>query len=202
MKIGAFLYAIMEKRGCYMLVDITLKITKEIQERAPKGQLLAGHLGTHFDCMNHSFPLEYARSKGYIFDVSKIKDREIEAMDIDLTKVEKDMFIGFYTGCLDQFGYGTEAYHDNAAVLSLALIDTLIKKEIRIIGLDFMGARKSKEHTPTDQYCADHGVFIVENLCNMRVVVEQELIANVYPLSFEGTSGLPCRVIVEAIENH
>ena len=179
-----------------MLKDITLKITKQLQKKAPSNQLLAGHLGTHFDCMNKQFPLEYARSKGYIIDVSTIREREVTINDVDLSKITKDMFVGFCFGFLDEVGYGTEEYHFGPE-LSKKLIDALLEKKVRMIGVDLMGVRRGKEHTPTDQYCADHDVFIIENLCNMKNVTSRDVIVNVYPLSFEGTTGLPCRVIVE-----
>lgn len=95
-----------------MLIDITLKITpKMLAEAAGNGKKeLVGHLGTHFDVMNKEFPLEYTKRKGIIFDVSQNCDREIEVTDIDITKVEKDMFVIFYTGYSDREEYGTKKY--------------------------------------------------------------------------------------------
>ena len=47
-----------------------------------------GHIGTHFDVENQSFPLKYCRRKGWIFDVRNVPmDREITADDIDLSNV-------------------------------------------------------------------------------------------------------------------
>ena len=40
-------------------------------------------------------------------------------------------------------------------------------EKISMIGVDFAGIRRGKEHTPKDQYCADRGVFVVENLCGL-----------------------------------
>ena len=48
-----------------------------------------GHLGTHFD-------------------VSRVKNRDID--DIDINKVTKDMFVCFYTGFIEEEGYGTKKY--------------------------------------------------------------------------------------------
>ena len=33
-------------------------------------------------------------------------------------------------------------------------------KHVAIIAVDFAGVRNGKEHTPTDQLCADRGTFI------------------------------------------
>ena len=83
--------------------------------------------------------------------------------------------------------------------LSDELIDRLLDKKISIIGVDFAGVRNGKEHTPKDQYCADRGVFIVENLCNLKAVVDAggECIVNTYPMNYAEMTGLPCRVVAE-----
>ena len=88
-----------------------------------------------------------------------------------------------------------------AGGLALELIDKLLEQKISIIGIDFAGVRRGKEHIPKDQYCADKGVFIVENLCNLGKILRNEkqnyFIANTYPINFSDMTGLPCRVIGE-----
>ncbi|MBR5521176.1 MAG: cyclase family protein [Oscillospiraceae bacterium] len=183
-----------------MLVDITLKITPKMATDAQGNAkiTLAGHLGTHFDVMNKEFPLEYTKRKGVIFDVKHIRDRDIEASDIDMTKVGKDMFVGFYTGYIYEYDYGTQEYFATHPQLSDALIDQLLDAGISIIGLDCSGVRRGAQHTPKDQYCADRGVFVVENLYGLEKLLDKDdVTVNTYPMSYEGMSGLPCRVIAE-----
>lgn len=181
-----------------MLVDITLKITREMLENATdlNSNALNGHLGTHFDVMDKTFPLEYVRRKAIVFDVSSVKDREIGISDIDLDLVKEDMFVGLASGFIEKEGYGSDRYRHESPVLSYELIEQLVEKKISIIGIDFAGVRRGKEHSPMDQYCADHGVFIIENLWGLRQVTG-ECVINTYPLNYEGMSGLPCRVIAE-----
>lgn len=61
--------------------------------------------------------------------------------------------------------------------------------------------KRGVEHTPKDQYCADRGVFIIENLCNLGKLLNQKnamnFMANTYPINFDGMTGLPCRVVAE-----
>ena len=184
-----------------MLLDITLKITPKMTEDAQGNAkvVMSGHLGTHFDVMNKEFPLEYTNRKGLVFDVSRIRDREIEAADIDLDAVKEEMFVAFYSGYIEEEEYGTSKYFREHPQLSDALIQALVEKKISIIGLDFSGVRRGKEHLPKDQYCADHGVFVVENLCNLKQVLEQggSFTAHTYPMNYAEMSGLPCRVIAE-----
>ncbi|MBQ6478493.1 MAG: cyclase family protein [Erysipelotrichaceae bacterium] len=181
-----------------MLTDITLKITPKMASDAQGNEkkTLVGHMGTHFDVMDKEFPLEYTRRKGIVFDVSGINGRDIDTCDIDLDAVEEDMFVAFHTGFIEKTGYGTPAYHHEHPQLSGRLIDALLEKGISIIGIDFAGVRRGKEHTPKDQYCADHNVFIVENLCNLRSVIGKCII-HTYPMNYAGISGLPCRVVAE-----
>lgn len=58
--------------------------------------------------------------------------------------------------------------------------------------------RRGVEHTQKDQYCADHNVFIIENLCNLDMVLTGDTVktfeADIYPINFDFMSGLPCRV--------
>ena len=184
-----------------MKIDITLKITPAMASAVQKdGRIsLPGHLGTHFDVMDKEFPLEFTERPAVVFDVADIRDREIGIGDIDLDKVNPGMFIAFRTGFIEEAGYGTEKYHKEHPQLSDELIDALLDRQISLIGIDFAGVRRGKEHTPKDQYCADRGVFIIENLCNLGAVLAQgeRFTAHTYPMNFGGMTGLPCRVVAE-----
>lgn len=184
-----------------MLIDITLGITPKLVKDAQGNEkkALVGHLGTHFDVMDKVFPLEYTRRKGILFDVSQVTERDIEPWDVELSVVEKDMFVIFYTGFIEKEGYGTKRYFSEHPQLSHDLIEALLEKHISMIGVDFAGIRRGGEHTPTDQRCADKGVFVIENLCNLKALTEcgTPFIVNTYPMNYTEITGLPCRVIAE-----
>ena len=181
-----------------MLIDVTLKITPKMAKDAQGNEkkALVGHLGTHFDVMNKEFPLDYAIRKGYVFDVSSIKDRDIEVSDIDITKIDKAMFIVFYTNFIEEVPYGTKPYYKQHPQLSHNLIDTLLEKEVALIGIDCAGVRRGKEHTPTDQLCADKGTFIIENMCNLKRITNQLVTIYTFPMSYTDISGLQCRIMI------
>ncbi|MDO4499835.1 MAG: cyclase family protein [Erysipelotrichaceae bacterium] len=176
-----------------MLIDLTLELDLNIKDNLK----LLGHFGTHFDVMNQVFPLDFTKRKAIIFDVSHIKDREIAIDDIDLDKAERDMFVGFCTKHIEEYEYGSEDYRHNHPQLSRELIDALLNKCISMIGIDAPGIRRGVEHTPVDQYCADNGVFVIENLINLKEIIDMEFIIHIYPMNLRGTTGLPCRVIAE-----
>ena len=186
-----------------MLVDLSVKVSKTASGNALDNEKMVsfGHLGTHFDAMNKEFPLEFVKREGLVFNVRDIMEREILPEDIDMSLVKEDMFVAFYTGFIDDEGYGTKKYFTEHPELSNELIDILLDKKVSIIGVDFAGVRRGAEHTPKDQYCADRGVFIIENLCNLEKILQgknyEVFTVNTYPVNFEGMSGLPCRVVGE-----
>ena len=184
-----------------MMIDITLGITPEMADTAAENtaRSLIGHIGTHFDVMDREFPLEYTRRDGIVFDVSQIRERDILPEDIDLSRVREGMFVAFHTGYVREVEYGTRKYFKEHPQLSGALIEALLSRHISIIGIDCAGIRRGKEHTPTDQHCADHGVFVVENLAALDslLAVSPEFTARTYPVRFFGMTGLPCRVVAE-----
>jgi kynurenine formamidase len=52
-----------------------------------------------------------------------------------------------------------------------------------------------------DQRCADRGVFVIENLCNLKAILGDApsafFTANIYPIHYTNMSGLPCRVVAK-----
>jgi kynurenine formamidase len=182
-----------------MRIDITLKVTPEMIENASKKPELQGHIGTHFDVMGQEFPLEYTEREGIVFDVSGVTDREIALSDIEIDRVDKGMFVALYTGFVERVGYDGEGYFKQHPQLTHELIETLVDRGVSILALDFAGVRRGKEHTPKDQYCAEHGTFVVENLCNLKALLDAggRFVAHTYPMNCVGISGLPCRVVAE-----
>lgn len=184
-----------------MLIDVTLKITPDMIAVSQKNTAkeLVGHIGTHFDVMDKEFPLEYTKRKGIVFDVSTVSDGEIDLGDIDIDSVEKESFVAFYTGYIEREEYGTHDYFALSPQLSHRLIDALLEKGISIIGIDFPGIRRGREHVPKDRLCADKNVFVIENLANLKAVLNNggAFTAHTYPMRCHGMTGLPCRVIVE-----
>ena len=180
-----------------MLFDLTLQVTPKMRESAGNAEkkALSGHLGTHFDVMDKEFPLEYTRREGICFDVRGIE--EIGPEHIQLDAVQPDMFVAFCTGFIEEAEYGTKRYFKEHPQLSFALIDALIEKGVSIIAVDCSGVRRGSEYTPTDQKCAEAGVFVVENLVNLGEIAGKNFIAHTYPVNYTGMSGLPCRVVAE-----
>ena len=183
-----------------MKTDITLSLSPETVKNVQGNEKMAlsGHLGTHFDVMDKEFPLDYTELKAIVFNVSAVKDRDIDISDIDADKICNGMFVAFYTGFIESEQYGSHRYFKEHPQLSHELIEMLLQKNISIIGVDFAGIRRGNEHTPADKHCADKNVFVIENLCNLNQLTDiQDITMHTYPMNFTRLSGLPCRVIAE-----
>ena len=185
------------------LIDITVRVTPEMVAaiQGMDSKPIVGHLGTHFDVMDKEFPLAFVERRGIVFDVSRCQDRDISRDDINLDFIEKDMFVAFYSGFAEVQGYSTPRYTHEHPQLAVDLIEWLVSRGISIIGIDFAGVRRGKKHGIYDQFCADNGVFIIENLCSLDRILQGQasapFIANTYPVNFEGVTGLPCRVVAK-----
>jgi Predicted metal-dependent hydrolase len=191
-----------------MKIDLSLELTRDLFKKLgviisdDEGIDRFGHVGTHLDLMGKDFDLSRTRSRGVIFDVRTIRNREIIAEDIDLSKIKAKDFVLFYTGCMEEYGYGNMEYFKlENPQLSQELIDELLAKKIRFIGADLGGIRKIADHPRIDHYCADHGVFVVENIARLGQLLEatkdKNFIIHTYPLALSDATGLPCRVIAE-----
>ncbi|MCB8815313.1 cyclase family protein [Desulfosporosinus shakirovi] len=192
-----------------MIIDLTYPLPKEKLEQLLELATTAkysekfGHFGTHFDCMGHEFSIDNCKRNGKIFDISSIREREVNLEDIDISKIEENDFIIFYTGIMEKNEYATPEYMKNNPELSNTLIRYLIDKKVSLIGFDMGGIRKSSEHAIVDQYCADNGVFIIENLTNLNKLIEfkdKQFIVYTYPILIVGSTGLPTRVITEIFQ--
>lgn len=184
-----------------MYIDLTCKIEKDNPVLLWAGQqaqkhIATGHVGTHIDVYEKTtIPLEYVQSRGICFDVRDIQ--EINVADIDLSKVEAGDFVIFYTGQTEKYVYGSKEYFANHPCLSQELIDNLISKKVHFIGIDTAGIRQGTEHEPADRKCEKHGIYVVENLCNLKDLPNKEL--QILCLWFEDKemTGIRTRIIAK-----
>ena len=183
-----------------MILDLTLPLSKDNyifqwvnQQENP--YIALGHVGTHLDTYKKTkIPLEYFESRGILFSVP---EKEIILLDdIAIEKIQKNDFVLFYTGIIEKYPYGSKEYFEKQPCLDQKLIHQLIKKKIRFIGIDCAGIEKGIKHEEMDKLCEDNGVYIIENLVNLKYIHGEFFI---YTLWFEDEirTGLPCRVLVK-----
>ena len=200
-----------------MFIDLTLNIdahrvqaAQQVQQSAAETELSAaiarpqyqmeGHIGTHFDVMDKEFSIDSFKTPGKLVDISGIRAREVEVSDLVENSIHAGDTVIFFTGYMEELGYENRMYWKRSAELSDAAISYLISKRIRLIAVDAAGAQRPTKHQKVDKLCADHGIFIVENLDNVKTLRAQPkgpFTVYTAPLKRSGLTGLPCRVIVE-----
>jgi kynurenine formamidase len=185
-----------------MFIDLTFALKSENLSKHKWAQKIydSGHIGTHFDVMNKVFPLESFRTKGKIIDISHIRHREVGIPDLSGHIIEEGDMVIFHTGYIDELGFGTDAYIPRSAELSDEAVAYLVDHKVRLIGVDAVGVQEPKKHKAVDQYCADRGVFIVENLANLKELLARSpknFTVFTAPMNRTDWTGLPCRVVAE-----
>lgn len=182
-----------------MLIDLTLSAEEYrafLNDEKSKAFAASGHIGTHLDTYRKTaIPLDYFRCRGVIFDVRERDETGIK--DIDLDAVGEKDFVFFYTGRIEEHPYGSTAYGKDHPQLSHELIRALIDKKIRFIGVDCQGIRRHEEHTPADQLCEEHGIYVIENLKNLGELLDKEITVFTMWLDDPELTGLRCRVLAE-----
>ncbi|SFM20099.1 cyclase family protein [Pelosinus propionicus] len=192
-----------------MLIDLTLPIDEQDKNNPffnhKDGINVArlGHLGTHLDIMNAA-NLDINRFIGTakIVHVENIFGREIEPADFEnTTDIQKGDFMIFKTDWLPTY-YETDFYvtgHPQSGhpELSDTTLEYLIQKEVNFIGIDAAGVKRKEGHRKADMYCADHNIFVIENIINLNQLQQDTFKFYCFPLPLKHSSGLPVRLLAE-----
>lgn len=186
------------------MIDLTTKI--EVGSPAldwvntQENRLAAmGHVGTHLDTYcKTEIPIEYFKSPGVLIDVTSIVPaRDVEVEDVQEVEIPANAFVLFRTDQLRKYGYATDAYFHDGPQLSHQLIDYLLKKKVRFIGIDCEGLRRRAEHQAADRLCETNGTYVIENLCNMDRITHSQFTVYTMWIDDIDQTGLKCRVLVE-----
>lgn len=187
-----------------MIIDLTTRIeagNPALDWANTQANKLAamGHVGTHLDTYcKTAIPLDYFKSEGVLFDVTGIaSEREIDVEDVSGVEIPPHAFVLFRTDQLKKYGYATEAYFDNGPQLSHRLIAYLLDKKVRFIGIDCEGLRRRAEHQAADRLCEENGTYVIENICNLDLIVSPKFTVYTMWIDDINLTGLKCRVLVE-----
>lgn len=184
-----------------MFIDLSLPLEKygtDVSERE-LNLFKLGHYGTHLDrLLGTQIPLSYFKSRGIVFDIRALADKNfIDVSNIDISLVQPDDFVLFYTGFTAQYGYSTKEYFDHCIEFSWELIKKITAHNVYFIGMDMCGLRRKDDHKKADTLCEEANIFVIENLINLDKL-PQTAPFTVYTTSFgTGGTGLPCKVIAE-----
>lgn len=148
------------------------------------------HFGTHIDFPYHmidngkkssDFNLEKFIGKGKVIDIN----------NPDLNICDEDIFL-LYTGHIEK---GIENLFNDIPLLDNELIDLLIAKNPKMILLDI--PTPDSYPYPIHKKILQNDILIVENVCNMKSLIDKKFKVYVIPLNFDKFDGSPCRVFAE-----
>jgi arylformamidase len=192
-----------------MLIDLTLPIDEQdknnpfFNQKDGINAARLGHLGTHLDIMNAAnLDLERFIGLAKVVHVENIFNRQIEPSDFEnKVNIQKGDFVIFKTDWFETY-YKTEFYvtgHPEAGhpELSDKTLEYLIQKEVNFIGIDAAGVKRKEGHRKADQFCADHNIFVIENIVNLNQLNQDTFKFYCFPLHLKNSSGLPVRLIAE-----
>lgn len=185
-----------------MLLDLTTVIAPDHPaliwaRQQDNAHIALGHVGTHLDVYEcRHIPLEAFRCPGVLADVRHTDEAGLA--DVDLDAIPARAFVLFRTGRIERHTYGEPAYFHDHPQLAPELIDALLARRIRFIGIDGPGIRRHAEHEQVDRHCERHGVHVIENLCGLGDLVPgKPFTVFTFWQDDPQRTGLPCRVIAE-----
>ncbi|MFO8077961.1 MAG: cyclase family protein, partial [Thermoplasmatota archaeon] len=200
----------------YMLIDLTQYIDEQstVYPGTPPVQIsqiariekqgfneqqisISTHTSTHIDAPYHmlskgkplsAYPIEYFIGKAVVINVCD--QQQIKA---DLGNVEKDDIVFFNTGHQSQCH--TSDYFSNPPVISRKTAEELIKKHVRIVGIDSFTV--DSHPYPVHHLFFNHDICIVEGLIHLEQILQHRFRCYILPLKLRKSDGAPCRVIAE-----
>ena len=181
----------------YPAVKITQFATLRKNGWNEKQLVLTSHCSTHIDAPNHmletgktlsDYPIESFMGEAVIIDV--LGQSEIKA---DVSEVNKNDIVFFFTGHNNHLH--EKDYFKNNPVISQKTVLELIKKEIRILGIDSF----SPDNEPylIHKLLFEHDIRIVENLTHLDKINRKRFYCYIFPLNIKDADGAPCRVIAK-----
>ncbi len=148
------------------------------------------HFSTHIDAPFHmlekgkkldAFPLSTFFGSAIVLDLKKP----------DLKKVKKGDIVFLYSGHTEKM-YHPDFFKNNP-VISERLANDLIQKKIKIIGFDSYTV--DNEPFPVHKVFMRQNILIVENVVNLKKLVNKRFTCYILPLPIKDADGAPCRVI-------
>jgi arylformamidase len=164
---------------------------------------LVSNTGTYIDCPFHRFecgtdlndtPLEYfAELKGIVLHAPYTERKSIDADFFKAHDIE-DKALLIHTGW--DLHWNTERYFSDHPYLTETAAWYLKEKKVRLVGIDSHNIDDTSGNTrPVHTILLGSNVLIVEHLCNLAAIPDQDFIFSAIPPKFKGVGTFPVRAI-------
>lgn len=149
------------------------------------------HLGTHMDFPYHMID-DGKKSSDFKLENFIGKGKVININNPDLDSIEDEDVFLLYSEHIEK---GIDNLFNDVPVLDENLVDFLITKKPKMLLLDI--PTPDKFPYPIHKKILENDILIVENVCNMKLLIDKKFKVYAIPLNFEEFDGSPCRVFAE-----
>ena len=149
------------------------------------------HFGTHMDFPYHMID-DGKKSSDFKLENFIGKGKVININNPDLNSIEDEDVFLLYSEHIEK---GIDNLFSDVPVLDENLVDFLITKKPKMLLLDI--PTPDKFPYPIHKKILGNDILIVENVCNMKLLIDKKFKVYAIPLNFEEFDGSPCRVFAE-----
>jgi len=192
------------------VVEISILGRHGIENRETRKITLGTHTGTHCDAPRHFVPggisvdelsLYILTGPAYVLNFSLLAElSEINSHDLELALGENrpERLVLRFDWCRK---WGTMEYYSEHPYLTEEAGEWLVARGIRLIAMDTpmpdnpKNGRGTVNDSPLHKIFLKHGVIIVEYLCNLKELTQENIELIVLPLKIAGADGAPVRCI-------
>jgi arylformamidase len=169
---------------------------------------MVSNTGTYIDCPFHRFengndlndtPLEhFAELKGTVLRMPFEKRLSIDADDFRNYDLEGKAVI-IHTGW--DVHWNTEKYYSNHPFLTENAALLLVEKKVRLVGIDSHNIDDTRGNSrPVHTQLLGSGILIVEHLCNLSAIPDEDFIFSAIPPKFKGVGTFPVRAMARLLQ--
>ena len=179
--------------GCAVQIDQFATIAENSWNE--KRLTFNSHFSTHIDAPFHmledgkklsDFPIEKFVGEAVVIDA-----RGQEEINVNVDFVKENDIVFFLTN-YSKNAY-SDGYFDGGPVISPQTAERLIRKKVKIVGLDSW--TPDREPYGVHKMLFRHDVLIIENLVNLESLSGKRFTCCALPLKIQDGDGAPCRVI-------
>lgn len=149
------------------------------------------HFGTHMDFPYHMID-DGKKSSDFKLENFIGKGKVININNPDLNSIEDEDVFLLYSEHIEK---GIDNLFNDVPVLDENLVDFLITKRPKMLLLDI--PTPDKFPYPIHKKILGNDILIVENVRNMKLLIDKKFKVYAIPLNFEEFDGSPCRVFAE-----
>lgn len=166
---------------------------------------MSTHTGTHMDAPSHfvtgvssidQIPVNRFISRAILVKISKTSDELITADEIEASKIKILEGNSVVFSTLWENEVDNDYYFNHSPGLSEDAAEYLIDKRVNAVCIDSPSIdRGSDINFPVHKLLLSKDILIVENLCNLSKIDNQNFTLIMTPLKLSGASGSPIRAI-------